>query len=175
MTVRVNHPGFRTSVFDVLTTLSDQKLYSATALADLYYQRWQAELYLRNIKTVLGMDHLKCKTPEMVRREIYMHIIAYNTIRIQMAEAAHLTGILPQQISFTSSLRAVLQSLTKQTPMSDIEQATMYATMARRRVGKQPGRIEPRAVKKRSPHPLLTVPRAEARTRLIKNDLQLSP
>jgi hypothetical protein len=81
----------------------------------------------------------------------------------------------PQQISFTSSLRLIKQSLDKQKRTSNKHKALMYATMSRRRVGKQPGRYEPRAVKKRSPHPLLTMPREDARNLLIKSNLELSP
>jgi hypothetical protein len=171
VTVRVDKPGFRTKQFDVLTTLTDHTLFRPDDLADLYFRRWQAELYLRDIKATLGMDQLKCKSPGMVRREIYAHLIAYNLVRIQMAEAACLSGILPQQISFASSLNTILQFQAQFKEMSDQVLAVMFATIAHRRVGKQPDRFEPRAVKRRSPHALLNKPREEARKSLLENDL----
>jgi len=175
VTVHVDKPGFRTKQFDVLTTLTDHKLFRSDNLADLYFRRWQAELYLRDIKATLGMDQLKCKSPGTVRREIYVHLIAYNLVRIQMAEAANLSGILPQEISFTSSLNTILQFQAQFTKMSDQVLAVMLATIANRRVGKQPDRFEPRAVKRRSPHALLTKPREQARKSLLENDLSLTP
>jgi hypothetical protein len=175
VTVHVDKPGFRTKQFDILTTLTDHKLFRPDDLADLYFCRWQAELYLRDIKATLGMDQLKCKSPETVRREIYTHLIAYNLIRIQMAKAANLSGILPQVISFTSSVNTILQFQAHFTKMSEQVLAVMLATIAHRRVGKQPDRFEPRAVKRRSPHDLLTKPREQARKALLKNDLSLTP
>ena len=175
VTVRVDQPGFRTKQLDVLTTLTDHKLFRPNDLAELYFRRWQAELYLRDIKATLGMDQLKCKSPETVRREIYAHLIAYNLIRIQIAEAAYLSGILPQEISFTSSVNTLLQFQAEFKEMSVQVLAVMLATIAHRRVGKQPDRFEPRAVKRRSPHALLTMPREQARKRLLENDLSLTP
>jgi hypothetical protein len=172
--VRVEQPGFRTVQFDVLTTLTDSQLYPASDLAELYRRRWQAELYIRDIKTTLGMDELKCKTPVMVRKEIYAHLIAYNLVRIHMAQAAHLAGILPEQISFTSSLRTILQFQAQFQIMSTQVLAVMLATISQRRVGKQPDRFEPRAVKRRSRQALLTKPRAKARKELAENNLRVS-
>ena len=68
--VRVGRRGFRTQVFVVVATLLDARLYSAHDLADLYRQRWYCELDLRSIKAALGMDVLRCRTPEMVRKEL---------------------------------------------------------------------------------------------------------
>lgn len=166
VTVEVDYPGSRTEQFDVLTTLTDHKKFRAIDLADLYRRRWLAELFIRDIKSTLGMDQLRCETPEMVRKEIHTHLIAYNVVRIQMAQAAHLADILPEQISFTSSLKTILQFQAQFEKMDARVVATMLATISRRRVAKQPGRHEPRAVKRRSPHPLLTKPRAEARSLL---------
>ena len=88
-----------------------------------------------------------------------------------MAEAAHLAGIPPQQISFTSARNTLLQFQAQFETISDSVLATMLATIAHRRVGKQPDRFEPRAVKRRMPHPLLTKPREEARKELLENNL----
>jgi IS4 transposase len=86
--VTVNTAGFRVKTFHIVTTLTDAKQYPAEALADLYYQRWDVELFFRDIKTTMGMDVLRCKSPDMVKKEILMHFIAYNCIRLLMNEAA---------------------------------------------------------------------------------------
>lgn len=174
VTVHVHQPGFRTTKFDVLTTLTDHRKYKLDELATLYFRRWQAELYLRDIKATLDMDKLRCKSPEMIRKEIYTHFIAYNLVRIQMAEAAQLLGIRPQEISFKSSLNTILQFQAQFQHMNDRVHAVLLATIVKRRVGKQPDRFEPRAVKRRSPHALLTEPRREAKKRLLENNLQLT-
>ena len=174
VTVRVDQPGFRTKQFDVLTTLTEHKKFRASDLANLFRRRWYAELFIRDIKVALGMDQLKCQTPEMVRKEIHAHLIAYNLVRIQIAQAAHLAGVLPEQISFTSSLNTILQFQAAFQQMSKHAIACMLATISQRRVGKQPDRFEPRAVKRRQPHAMLTKPRAELRNMLLENDLELT-
>ena len=174
MKVRVEQPGFRTVQFDVLATLTDHQLYSTADLARLYRRRWQAELFIRDIKATLGMDELKCKTPAMVRKEIYAYLVAYNLVRIRMAQAAHLADILPEQISFTSSLCTIVQFQDQFQEMSPHVLAVMLAILAQRRVGKQPDRHEPRAVKRRCRHALLTKPRSQARNDMRENDLRVS-
>ena len=86
--IRVTQPGMRTRSLVVVTTLLDAQQYPAEEIASLYRRRWQAELYLRSIKIVLQMDHLRCRTPERVRNEFYMHLVGYNLIRGVMATAA---------------------------------------------------------------------------------------
>lgn len=170
VTVHVDQPGFRATQFDVLTTLTDHKQYPLNDLADLYRRRWQAELFLRDIKATLGMDELSCKSPEMVRKEIYAYLIAYNLVRIQMAQAACLSEIYPHQISFTTSLNTILQFQTQFRQMNVTTIATMLATIAYHQVGKQPNRVEPRAIKRRpkSKYDFLTMPREESRIALMK-------
>jgi hypothetical protein len=174
VTVRFDQPGFRTRQVEVLTTLTDHKRFRASDIATLFRRRWRAELFIRDIKTTLGMDQLRCQTPEMIRKEIYAHLIAYNLVRIHMAEAAQLAKILPEQISFTSSLKTLLQFQTVFEQMTPPTLAIMLATISWRRVGKQPDRFEPRAVKRRQPHAYLTTPRAEARKMLLENHLRLT-
>jgi IS4 transposase len=82
--VTVAQPGFRVTAFYLITTLLDVEAYPASELADLYFQRWDVELFFREIKTTMGMDILRCKTPDMVRKEILMHLIVYNGIRCLM-------------------------------------------------------------------------------------------
>lgn len=85
--VTVDAPGFRVKTFYLVTTLTDASTYSAAELADLYYQRWDVELFFRGIKTTMGMDILRCRTPIVVNQEILMHLIAYNAIRGPMYDA----------------------------------------------------------------------------------------
>ncbi len=84
----VQQKGFRVSSFYIVTTLLDPVLYPAEDIADLYLQRWDVEINFRDIKTTMDMDVLRCKTPEMIRKEIVMHFIVYNAIRQLMLESA---------------------------------------------------------------------------------------
>ena len=106
--VRVKTPGFRVHNLVVVTTLLDAERYSARDMAELYRARWHAELDLRSLKQTLHMDVLRCRTPEMVRKEIWVHFLGYNLIRRVMADAAEKHGILPRDISFATALEAML-------------------------------------------------------------------
>ena len=103
--VTVDHPGFRTKGFHIVTTLLDATLYSAEELAELYFKRWDVELFFRDIKTTMGMDVLRCQRPEMIRKEILMHFIAYNCIRRLMYEAAGEADIAVRVVSFRAVYR----------------------------------------------------------------------
>jgi IS4 transposase len=103
--VRVAVPGFRTKVLVVVTTLRDPRAYPARDLAALYRARWHAELDLRTLKITLGMDVLRCKTPAMVRKEVWAHLLAYNLIRTLMAETAGDLGCTPRDLSFKGRSR----------------------------------------------------------------------
>ena len=95
--VRVDKPGFRTREFVVVTSLLDPEAFPREELAGLYRARWHAELDIRSIKQTMKMDVLRCKTPEMVRKEFWAHLLAYNLIRGVMAEAARRHGLAPRQ------------------------------------------------------------------------------
>lgn len=157
--VCVAQKGFRCKVFEIVTTLTDHETYLAEELADLYRRRWAAELSFRDIKSTLKMDYLSCKSPEMAHKELYAHLIAYNLIRIQIAQAAELADIRPEQISFKAALETILEfQAYRAFPTSTL--AVMHATIAFHRVGKQPHRNEPRVLKRRQKHSLLTQPRS---------------
>ncbi|MGH7225851.1 MAG: IS4 family transposase, partial [Gemmataceae bacterium] len=94
--VAVTQPGFRVEKFVVATTLLDAETYTRDDLADLYRGRWLAELDIRAIKCNLGMDVLRCKSPEMVRKEIWASLLAYNLIRQTMLQAAYSSGHSPR-------------------------------------------------------------------------------
>lgn len=166
--VSVNQPGFRTQSFYIITTLLDAMAYTADDLADLYFQRWDVELFFRDIKTTMGMDILRCKTPDMVSKEIVMHMIAYNCIRYLMVEAADQAGEQVRRISFNGSVQALRQwePHLNQNKISHQEQRRLiqllYESIADYIVPERPGRSEPRAVKRRlKPYQLLTAPRHE--------------
>jgi hypothetical protein len=155
----------------LVTTLLCPKETRKNALKKLYKSRWHVELDLRNIKTTLGMDIVSCHTPEMVRKEIWTYLLAYNLIRLIMAQAALLAGIVPRQISFKHTLQlwlAWINYIPEQCGKDKKE--TFFILVAQQQVGKRSGRIEPRAVKRRpKPFPLLTKPRANAREQVKKH------
>ncbi len=167
---KVEEPGFRVESLVVVTTLTDTKEYSNDDIAQLYHKRWLVELDIRAIKCTLGMDVLRCKTPEMVRKEIWTCLLAYNLIRKTMLQAAQNTNLSPRQLSFTNALQnmaaswVILPTLENPTITSMIN--TQIESLASQLVGKpeRANRVEPRAVKRRpKPHRLLTMPREEAR------------
>lgn len=169
--VRIEQRGFRVRKLIVVTTLLDPEAFGREELAGLYRQRWQAELDVRSIKQALQMEQLRCKSPEMIRKELWVHLLAYNLIRTVMAQAAERHEALPRQISFTGAvqtLNAFDFSLRTATPrlQSEIYQRLLSA-IAAHRVGNRPDRVEPRALKRRKKnYPLLTQARQQARKRL---------
>jgi len=166
--VTVKHPGFRATTFYIITTLLDANKYAADEIADLYFQRWDVELFFRDIKTTMGMDILRCKTPDMVRKEIIMYLIAYNCIRRLMFEAAREKGEKVRRISFKGSVQALrqwephLNQAQKSRQEKDRLIGLLYEAIADNLVLERPGRHEPRAVKRRPKnYALLTAPRHE--------------
>ena len=154
----------------LMTTLLRPKHASKAALKALYQDRWHVELDLRNIKTTLGMEMLSCRSPAMVEKEIWVYLLAYNLIRLLMAQAALLADIIPRQLSFKHTLQ--LWIAWRQNGVgshTDSQRATLFILIAQQRVGNRPGRIEPRAMKRRpKPFPLLTKSRAIARENVRK-------
>lgn len=166
--VTVDRPGFRVQSFYLVTTLIDAKTYSAEDLADLYFQRWDVELFFRDIKTTMGMDILRCRTPTMVRKEILMHLIVYNAIRLLMLDAVDKAKLPARRIGFKASMQALRQwePLFNRTDLKPKERTRLIASLlqaiADTIVIARPGRREPRCVKRRpKPFPLLNAPRHE--------------
>jgi IS4 transposase len=87
----------------VVTTLLDPKQTTKEDVATLDRARWHNELDLRSLKSTMPMGELRCKTPELVRKEVWTHILAYNLIRTVMAQAAARHGVAPRVISFTGA------------------------------------------------------------------------
>jgi hypothetical protein len=168
----IDEPGCRTQEVVVATTLLDDSAYSKADIADVYHQRWQAELDLRSIKQTLGMESLHCKTPAMVHRELWAHLLGYNFARAAAAQAAREHGWTPRQLSFAGTV----QTLEEFRPLllaDDAErQANVYRVLfvaiASHRVGNRPGRFEPRKLKRRvDKYPVMRQPRAQERGALL--------
>jgi len=152
----------------LVTTLLSDKHASKKELASLNKQRWHVELDLRNIKTTLGMENLSCKTPAMNEKEMWVYFLAYNLIRLVMAEAALYSQLMPRQLSFKHTLQIWL-IWSKQFSPNDDHIDTLLIMIAQIRVGNRPGRIEPRAIKRRpKAYSLLMKPRANARADIKK-------
>jgi hypothetical protein len=149
--VRIAQKGFRTKELVVVTTLRDAEEFAADEIAELYRRRWQAELNLRSIKTVLQMDHLRCKTPHRVRNEFFMHLTGYNLIRRTMALAAFESEASPWQVSFKGALQTLNQFLPMLTSLAtpDAWREALLAAVAAHAVGNRPDRYEPRLTKRR--------------------------
>jgi len=152
----------------LVTTFCSPKDVPKHAVKDLYKSRWNVELDLHHIKTTLGMETLSCKTPEMAIKELWIYMLAYNLIRLLMAQSAFLTDRLPRTLSFKHTVQLWLSFTSQQRQTYDYEQVFVFMQMiAEKRVGNRPGRIEPRAVKRRpKPMPLLTKPRQIARAQV---------
>lgn len=163
--VTITVPGMRSESFYLVTTLTDASRYAASELADLYFQRWDVELFFRDIKTTLSMDVLRCRSPEMVEKEILMHFIAYNAIRLLILEAAVEVGQGPRRLSFKGSVQALRQWEPQFSQASGSQEqrrllGALRSSIAGHLVPHRPGRREPRCVKRRpKPFALLTAPR----------------
>lgn len=170
--LHVDHPGFRVESLVVVTTLMDADTYTREDIGQLYGYRWLAELDIRAIKVTMGMDILRCKTPPMIRKEMWTCLLAYNLIRRTMSQSALKSGSSPRQLSFSAALQAIAASWQVIVLSSDPVAARLVEVelenLAAYVVGKRPGRVEPRAVKRRpKPHALLTKPRDQARAELL--------
>src|SRR4029077_13768865 len=156
----------------LVTTLRDAKLDPAEEIRGLYRQRWHAELDLRSLKTVMRMEVLRGQSPEMVRKEVAMHLLAYNLIRGIMAEAARASAVKPRQLSFKGAQQTIrsFEEVHLYDPRRiKADWPRLLHLISRKRVGKRPDRYEPRAIKRRpKPHRLLQMPRAEARRRIAR-------
>lgn len=162
---RVAVPGFRTEHVVLVTTLLDAHAYPDAAIAALYRRRWAVELYFRDIKTTLGLDVLRCQSPALVEKELWLQVIAYNLVRALMLEAAWTFGVELDRLSF----KGTVDTLRQWTPL--LAPAMFAFTRARRELLRiiaadqlltRPNRAEPRARKRRpSADPWLTKPRPQ--------------
>ena len=157
--------GFRGRRVTLVTTLRDPKLYPAAEIIALYARRWRLELCLRDLKTTLGMEQLRCKTPDMVEKELLAYLVAHNLIRCVMAAAVARHDVDLERVSFKGTVDAVRQysAALAQARSRKLRRKlwdNLLLNLARDRVRHRPGRLEPRAVKRRpKPYPLLNQPR----------------
>ena len=164
--IQVNVPGFRVQQYTLITTLTDPIAWPTEVLGRLYFKRWSIELFFRDVKITMGMDILRCKSPEMVRREIAMHAIAYNCIRGLIQHVATLYHVAIDRLSFKGTVDALRQwgdalyvhdgKPRKQKEMIRI----LFGILAEDLVPIRPERSEPRAKKRRPKgYQLMTQPR----------------
>jgi len=152
----------------LVTTMLDPRKTRKQDLSDLYLRRWHVELDFRNIKTTLGMDVLRCMTPKMIEKELWVNLLAYNLIRLLMAQAAIESGLQPRQLSFKHTVQIWTQwTLLSVGRSQDWQRDILFKLIAQIRVGERSGRLEPRARKRRpKPYPWLKVPRKLARQQI---------
>ena len=164
---RVEQKGFRVHYVVLPTTLLDVSKYSVEDLADLYAQRWQVELDIRSLKTHMQMDHLRCKSPSMVRKEIYAHMIAYNLIRDLIVRTALRYSTAPKYLSRTAaiqSLNAFSEKLQAGSCRIGSLERLLLESISEHPVGDRKPRVHPREMKRRpKTYPLMKRPRHAAR------------
>jgi hypothetical protein len=174
--VQMHQPGFRVKTLIIATTLLDADVFTRDDLAQLYRARWHAELDLRSLKQTMQMDILRCKTPELVRKELWTHILAYNLIRTIIAQAASKHGVDPRSISFKGAAQTLeafqpviaLQGEPDGESLSKLYEQLLDA-IATHRVADRPDRYEPRRKKRRpKPYDRLMKPRREAKLQMLK-------
>lgn len=169
---KVKQPGYRVHEIVLVTTLLDPIEYTKEDLAELYLKRWHIELDMRSIKIVVQMDVLRCKSPDLVDKEIWVHMLVYNIIRTFMADAASQNEAQVRELSFKGTLQAVTafrdSMRAADRPMHAQLWESMIDAIAYYRVGDRPGRTEPRCKKRRpKPYRMLTLPRHQARKLLL--------
>jgi hypothetical protein len=173
---RVGRAGFRTRSVVVVTTLLDPEQATKEELAELYRARWNNELDLRSLKSTMQMGELRCQTPEMVRKEVWAHVLAYNLIRTVMAQAAVGHEIPPRSVSFTGAMQTLeaFQPLLTLGPARDAAGRRdlcqqLLDAIAAHRVADRPDRFEPRLKKRRKDYcGWFTKPRAELKREMAK-------
>jgi hypothetical protein len=142
----------RVEQFQVITTILDAAI-DGGQIGALYERRWDGEIDIRSIKATMKMDVLRCKTPEMVRKEIWAHLLAYNLLRTVMAVAAAESDTEPRKISFKGAKQAVTAFAPKIEAARPEDRGrlidALLKAIAYHRVGNRPGRWEPRARKRR--------------------------
>jgi len=170
----------RVGGWTLIASMKDEKYVNPLQLNELYGLRWHMELDLRAIKSVLQMEMLRCKTPDMVVKEVAAHFLGYNLVRSVMAQAANKVNCMPRELSFKAALQQV-RAFAEQLCFGIYERINLLCDVLIRSVGKKklphrPGRVEPRAVKRRPKcHVFLTQPRAVLKAQLqAQRDLKMA-
>jgi hypothetical protein len=169
---QITTPGFRTREIVLVTTLLDAKTFTKAKLAELYKLRWQAEVDLKHIKTTLAMEHLRAKTPGMVRKEIYAHLLAYNLLRTLMWQAGTSEGIHPLRLSLQASRQHFHHSwadlLATKPKQRQRAYVILQVILIQKTLPIRPHRFEPRVVKRRpKPFPRMKQPRSSLKANLV--------
>lgn len=153
----------------LVTSFLNPRQVCKTELGKLFRLRWHVELDLRAIKTTLQMAELSCNTPEMNEKEVWVHFLAYNLIRTLMAQAASRARVAPRSISFKHTVQLWGEWLARGLcAATDDSLELMFTLIGQLRVNNRPGRIEPRARKRRpKPYPWLKIPRPQARANIM--------
>ncbi len=168
----IQQPGFRPTEIILVTTLLDPKRYPKAKLAQLYQFRWQAtEVNLKHLKTTLKMEMIAAKTPEMVQKEIYMHLLAYNLLRTLMWQSVQSTGVSPLRLSLQQTRQQFNHFRPQFAMATDLQRRQFYNTLlnviATLLVPLRPNRVEPRVVKRRpKPFPRMQQPRSVLKAKL---------
>jgi hypothetical protein len=162
---RVEQRGFRTREVTLATTLIDAEIYSAEELAELFRRRWLVEIHIGSLKPQIQMNHLRCKSPQMVHKEIYCHLIGYIMVRAAILASALRFAGCPVKLSFKVAMQAVEEfapTLRLRSGLWAAQWENLLATIHELRVGNRPGRREPRVVKRRQKRcKLIRKPRQE--------------
>ena len=164
---------FKVSGNVYVTTFINSKKYHKKELASIYGRRWEIEINLTSIKSIMNMDMLSSKTPDMVKKEIGIHFLAYNVIRIIMAEACATHNSLPWKISFKCTVQLLNEFMPHFLNSSNKKNKILYAEMLmliiKNKIGNRPGRVEPRAIKQRQkPFPTLNRPRIVEKEKIMR-------
>ena len=148
----------------LITSLLDEERWPDSAIRKLYARRWDIEVDFRSIKEALGGGILSCKSPEMIEKELWIHLLGYNIIRLLGCEAAAMVRCAPREISFRHTQQMWSAWILFGVPTDEHSWKTLLKRIAQKRVRSRPDRCEPRAVKRRpKPRALLTQPRQVAR------------
>lgn len=152
----------------LVTTMISHRQVRKGELSQLYAMRWNVELDLRNIKTTLEMEVLSCLSPQMVLKELWVYLLAYNVIRLLMAQAAHSAGMHPRKVSFKHTVQMWTEWISRSLlSRNSGAEADLLRLIAQLQVGTRPGRLEPRARKRRpKSYQWLKVPRTMARRQI---------
>ena len=168
-------PGCRTQSMVVVTTQLDAAAFPKEEVGDLYHDRWHVEPDIRAIKQTLHMEHLRCKSPFMIAKELWVHFLGYNLVRKVSCQAALLQEVHPREVSFTAA-KQTLNAVRSQLTLAPLDERhrqgeLLLDELGKERVGNRPDRCEPRLLKKRpKPYHHLREPRAQMRARLLQNN-----
>lgn len=165
-------PGYRSSKIYLLTTLLDEVKYPANLIAELYRQRWDVELYFRDLKTTLGMEMLRGKTPDMVEKEILMFFIVNNIIRLLMLDGK--SKAKADKMAFKSCIQTLLAYCFREVILDrkkiHLHRVNLAAEISKCTLNQRLGRVEPREIKRRpKPFKLMTKPRSMLKLELLMN------